>query len=187
MHEDINILTNRINITVKCFCFVPMKATRKKINPLLTDRLNGKPVRIFQPQVNINGMPNAYMMSIELARKYTRIDFEFRLEASNRKMYNLTISPKIRIVTPPNRLTFQPEKDHFLIYSENAPISPNNYKPRSNDDRLYFTLYFEPIPMDTMHFDIVESDDEERKIWMNLYDINLRKGDQTWEIKSSAN
>jgi len=164
-----------------------MILNRKNINALWTDRLNGRPVRIFQPRVDINGLPNAKMLSIKLTQKYTRIDFEFQLEASGIRVPDFTISPKIKIITPADRSTYTAEKDHFLIHSENAPIAPKKFRPKSEDDRLYFTLFFEPLPMYTLDFDMVESDDEEYNIWMNYYDINLRKGQRTWEIKNSEN
>jgi len=164
-----------------------MIVEREDINPLWTMRLDGSPVRIFQPRPKINGFPNAMIMSILLEKEYTRIDFRFIHEVHDIKVPTFSISPDIRIITPADRSTYTPEKNYFLIRSENAPIWPKNFKASSVKDELFFTLYFEPIPMYTLELDMVEDDDEEGKVLMNYYEIDLHKGERKWEIKNSDN
>ncbi|MEJ6755839.1 MAG: hypothetical protein QNK78_02410 [Crocinitomicaceae bacterium] len=160
---------------------------RENINPLWTERRDGNPVRIFQPRPKINGFPNAMIMSVLLNSEYTRIDFSFTYDIYDIRVPVYVISPEIRLVTAAQRSTYTPERSFSLIRFENAPIWPKKYEAGSKNDRLYFTLYFAPLPLYTLEFDIIESDDEDDGPMMNYLEINLDKGERKWEIKNSEN
>ena len=163
-----------------------MILTRAHINPLWTERRDGNPVRIFEPRPKINGFLEAKILSVQLKTEFTRIDFRYKNDVQIGKAV-YTISPEIRIVTPADRSTYTAEEDFFLIKSENAPISPKAFRTIPKKHELYFTLYFDPMPLYTLEFDIVEGEDEEGKLLMNYYKIDLSKGEREWEIKNSEN
>ena len=66
------------------------------------------------------------------------------------------------------------KKCYSFIKAENIPIAPTKHFFTSNYDYLYYSLYFEPIPVDTEFIDIIES--EEGGTYFNFYKVNIGDG-----------
>ena len=47
------------------------------MNPLWTERRDGRSIRIFEPKSLHVGLPNVHLLSVLITKEYTRIDFQF--------------------------------------------------------------------------------------------------------------
>ena len=164
-----------------------MMLHREKINPLWKDAERGKSVRLFQPLSKINRFPNVLIMSVELTKEFTRIDFQFTYDIDDVQISVFVISPEIKLVIREENSIDRKEKNYELINSENAPVYPLKYSSESNDKKLYFTLYFAPLPLSSCEFDIVEDEDEDECPPMNFFNINFIKGERFWLAGNSEN
>ena len=168
-----------------------MMVKRSNVNPIWMARKTGGPVRVFQPRPRSYHFPNAEIMSVQLSQDYTRIDFRFTYEVSEIKIPVYTIDTNIYIAISSFYDDETSIKKHNLIKQENAPVYPRKYVSDSNEHPLYFTLYFEPLPMHTVNFDVVEKEKDEDRfdhgVFMNYPKVDLRKGVRNWKIENSEN
>ncbi len=158
------------------------------INPFWNGTEDSDSIRIFEPKARIIGVPNVEMLSVNLTKAYTRIDFEMTMDIIDIKFHEFTIPPDIHLVTRADRKIFKSEKAFKFIKAENAPVYPEMEDAKVLGNHFYFTLFFEPLPLDTIYFDLIEDEFDDKDIWkMNYYDINLKKDTQNWEIANFYN
>lgn len=138
-------------------------------------------ILIIKPKHKNFVFPNYKILSVKLTKEYTRIDFEFYKNRDGIRIKDFVIGPHVQLITRRIPEIFKSEKAYKLVKSENAPIYPEIQKTIGYNRVHYFTLFFEPLDLDTKIFDLIEEEledfeNENEDMYMNFYGIELRKG-----------
>ena len=115
----------------------------------------------------IKAQPNELnILRIHLLPEYTKVDFGYL--AKNHfirggwvQIYENTF---IRSCTDGTKYSF--------LKADNIGVAPQKHYFTSNFDYLYYSLYFEPIPLGTPKIDIIENE-ETNKRFFNFFEIDL--------------
>ena len=132
-----------------------MKATNKVIEKYI---VHNPSIKAQPKELNI--------LRIHLLPEYTKVDFGYI--AKNHfirggwvQIYENTF---IRDCNNGTKYSF--------IKADNIGVAPHKHYFTSNFVYLYYSLYFEPIPVDTAKIDIIENE-ETNKRFFNFYEIEL--------------
>jgi len=112
-------------------------------------------------------------LRVELSLNYTKIDFGYQATEKDEKGGKIRISKKTYL--------WDKNKKFKLTHTENIPLAPKHYYFKTSDDGLFFSLYFEPIPMQSDEIFIIE-EDFENEVDLNFYSIILKEKKQ-YEVK----
>lgn len=116
---------------------------------------------------------NLKLLRVELSLNYTKVDFGYQATEKNEKGGKIRISKKTYLWN---------KKEKFkLTHTENIPLEPKHYYLQTNDDWLFFSLYFQPMPIQCGEIFIIE-EDFENEVDLNFYSIKLLSKKQ-YEIK----
>ncbi|MFY9308128.1 MAG: hypothetical protein WAQ28_03660 [Bacteroidia bacterium] len=130
-----------------------------------------KRILFHQPQCT-SFVDNLRLLRVELSADYTKMDFGYRASEKQEKGRKIRISKKTYLWDKKNKFK--------LTRAFNIPIAPNSYYFKTTDDWLFFSLYFEPLPIKTS--EIMLMDEEFDKMDFNIWDITLTRESQ-FEIK----
>lgn len=116
---------------------------------------------------------NLKLLRVELSLNYAKVDFGYQATEKNEKGGKIRISKKTYLWN---------KKEKFkLTHTENIPLEPKHYYFQTNEDWLFFSLYFQPMPIQCCEIFIIE-EDFENEVDVNFYSIKLEQKKQ-FEIK----
>lgn len=124
-----------------------------------------------QPKCN-SFIDNLRLLRVELSSDYTKMDFGYRASEKHEKGRKIRISKKAYLWDKKNKFK--------LTRAFNIPISPDSYYFKTTNDWLFFSLYFEPLPIKTSEVILIDEDFDRTDF--NIWDIMLKKENQ-FEIK----
>ena len=109
---------------------------------------------------------NLVLLRSILDNEYTRIDFGYIATPYFIKGGWIRISADTYV-------SIQGEdKKYRLTHADNIPIAPDHFHFKSNKDWQYFSLYFEPLPIENMMIDIIEAENPDENDF-NYYGIDF--------------
>lgn len=118
---------------------------------------------------------NLKLLRVELSTNYTKIDFGYQ-PTENQKVVG-----KIRIPKETYLSIVNEKKKFKLIRAENIPIAPKQHNFKTATDSLFFSLYFEPVPVKCCDLNLMEKE-ANAESGFTFYSIELDKKIQ-FEIK----
>ena len=113
----------------------------------------------------LRGKPE--LLRIILNDKFTRIDFGYQTDPKYIRGGWVTINPETFI-----RIHNQNE-NLVLTKVEDIPLEPVKHNFQSTVDRLYFKLYFPPLPKASITFDIIEKEPDS-PTYFNYFDVKVK-------------
>lgn len=122
---------------------------------------------LFQEPKYLSATNNLRLLRVELSGSYTKIDFG----------YQATEDAKIRISKEVHLAIVNEEQKFKLTQAGNIPIAPKYFHCKTRVDWLFFSLYFEPVPVKCCDLNLMEN-----KGVFNFYSIELDKK-KLFEIK----
>ncbi|HPI30303.1 MAG TPA: hypothetical protein PLS26_07220 [Bacteroidales bacterium] len=108
------------------------------------------------------------LLRIILTGKYTRIDFGYQSNSHIIRCGGVNIYSKTYLHI------HKTEEKHLLLRSENIPVKPGRHHFKSTVDKLYFSLFFSPLPDRSLTFDIIEEESDTPGLF-NYFNIRLNK------------
>ncbi len=123
----------------------------------------------------ITNSDNLKLLRVELSANYTKIDFGYQPTEEQKGVGNIKI-PKETYISIVN------EKKKFKLTStENIAIEPKQLNFKTATDWLFFSIYFEPVPVKCCDLKLMEKKTN-AETGFNFYSIELDKKKQ-FEIK----
>jgi hypothetical protein len=123
---------------------------------------------IAEPELDFQ---NPQLLRILLSKEFTRIDFGYTTPWYYQKGGWITIAPK-------TYLKVEGKEDRYpLKDAVGIAIAPQRVNFKSTEDWQFFSLYFEPLPLNNCTIHMIESEKPTPNDF-NFYDIqlNLAKG-----------
>lgn len=119
-------------------------------------------------ELNISREPNTNLVLLRaiLDPEFTRLDFGYIATNYYVKGGWIRISPATYIRHK------ETDEMYLLTHAENIPFSPQHFHFESTKDWQYFSLFFPPLPQDSMTIDIIEAEQPDSTDF-NYYDISL--------------
>jgi len=106
------------------------------------------------------------LLRISLAATYTKLDFGYQTTDYYIRGGWVRIAPETFLRMHDSDIKYK------MIKTENIPLSPDHHHFNTSKDWLYYSLFFEPIPVKTCVLDVIEADPGEDTDF-NYFDVNL--------------
>ena len=127
---------------------------------------NQKTPLIFHSPKSIRSKKNPEILRIMLHPEFTKVDFGYQATDYYIKGGWIRINRNSFIEVLKTLTRYK------LVRAENIPIAPEQLHFESTRDWRYFSLYFEPIPIDVSVINIIE-DEFGNQDDFNYYQVNL--------------
>jgi len=139
-----------------------MTMTNKNMSAIESDKLI-----VFNPKYRDNKNKRITILRVVIDNEYTRVDFLYW------SLKNNNMGKWIQIEKDTYIRALNCDKKLKLLKAENIGISPNKSFFKTKLNLLNFTLYFPPLPKDTVAFDLIEKDTKNEN-YFNFHKINLK-------------
>lgn len=113
-------------------------------------------------------LENLHLLRVEIHSQYTKIDFGYTSTRFYESGGGVQLNKKICISVN------ESQKEYPLLKSNKIPFISNQLSFKTSNDWLFFSLYFEPLPINTKSIDVIENAADKNSF--NFYKIPLEAG-----------
>jgi hypothetical protein len=118
------------------------------------------------------------LLRIEMSPDFTKVDFGYQTNDDYFRGGWVRIDQATFIRNQSSNKKYQ------LIRAENIPIAPDQHHFSTIKDWLYFSLYFQPLPLEDIVVDLIEDESDDKNNF-NYYQIQLKR-EQAIEVLPSS-
>jgi hypothetical protein len=123
---------------------------------------------VYNPRVKKGDVKNLHVLRVTIDEVHTRIDLIYYIPKHSRNDISFQID-KDCYINPDNTT-----EQYFLIRAENIAVAPQNVYARPGSLMLSFSLYFQALDKNCQVFDLIESEEKDKK-YFNIYRINVNR------------